>query len=66
MDEGKEVLAPLIAAEELAYTLPPLVAKPGEFKFRSLFVDPADALAEAEQRTTAKWPRHVGPRTVTS
>ncbi|HRQ42113.1 MAG TPA: DUF6094 domain-containing protein, partial [Chloroflexota bacterium] len=46
---GKEMLAPLTAAPEPVYTLPPLAVKRGQFKFRSQFVDPADALTEARQ-----------------
>ena len=66
MAEGKEALPPLTAAEEPLYTLPSLAVKPGDFKFRSLFVDPAEALAEAAQygaATTDDWRRHLDPAT---
>jgi hypothetical protein len=64
MAEGKEALPALAMATEPRYTLPPLLVNPSEFKFRSLFVDPAEALAEAEQygaRTTDEWRRHLDP-----
>lgn len=61
---GKEMLAPLTAAPEPVYTLPPLAVKKGQFKFRSHFVDPADALAEARQMgasTKTAWREHLDP-----
>ncbi|MCP4423505.1 MAG: class I SAM-dependent methyltransferase, partial [Chloroflexi bacterium] len=42
-------LQPLEAAEEPIYTLPPLIVKNNAFKFRTMFVAPADAIAEARQ-----------------
>lgn len=64
--EGKEALEPLAAAVEPCYTLPSLVVSGSSFKFRSMFVDPADALAEAAQygaSTTDEWRRHLDPTT---
>ena len=64
MAASKEALLPLMAAPAPAYTLPPLAVKPGAFQFRSQFVDPADALAEARQlgaSTTAAWREHLDP-----
>lgn len=61
---GKEMLAPLTAAPEPVYTLLSLAVKKGQFKFRSHFVDPADALAEAWQLgASAKpaWREHLDP-----
>ena len=61
---GKEMLEPLTAVPEPVYTLPPLTVKRGAFKFRSHFVDPADALAEARQLgASAKpaWREHLDP-----
>ena len=49
---------------ELSYTLPPLTVKPSAFKFRSQFVDPADALVEARQlgaSTKDAWREHLDP-----
>ncbi|NKQ37557.1 MAG: hypothetical protein HF973_18330 [Chloroflexi bacterium] len=57
-------LEPLTAAPEPLYTLPPLVVKDNAFKFRSMFVDPADALAEARQMgasTASAWRQHLDP-----
>src|SRR5690606_23758391 len=65
---SKEMLAPLTTASEPVYTLPPLVVKKGQFKFRSHFVDPADALAEARQLgagTKAAWRDHLDPSSAT-
>jgi hypothetical protein len=65
MAEGKEALPALAMATEPRYTLPPLLVNPSEFKFRSLFVDPAEALTEAAQYgacTTEDWRRHLDPR----
>ncbi|HKM24898.1 MAG TPA: DUF6094 domain-containing protein, partial [Corynebacterium sp.] len=65
MADGKEALPPLTAAVEPVHTLPPLVVKRGSFQFRSMFVDPAEALAEAAEygaRTTDEWRRHLDPR----
>lgn len=59
-------LSPLTAAPEPVYTLPALVIKESSFKFRSQFVDPADALVEAQQSgavTTAAWRQHLDPAT---
>jgi hypothetical protein len=64
MATSKEALPPLMAAPEPFYTLPPLAVKPGAFQFRSQFVDPADALAEARQvgaATTVAWREHLDP-----
>jgi hypothetical protein len=64
MAASKEALLPLAAAPEHSYTLPPLAVKPGAFQFRSQFVDPADALAEARQvgaSTTTAWREHLDP-----
>jgi hypothetical protein len=57
-------LPPLTAAPEPIYTLPASVVKDSGFKFRSQFVDPADALLEAQQpgaATTAAWRQHLDP-----
>jgi hypothetical protein len=65
MAAGKAALLPLAAAPEPCYALPPLAVKPGAFQFRSQFVDPADALAEARQvgaSTTAAWREHLDPQ----
>ena len=64
MAVDKDALPPLTAAPEPLYILPPLTVKPGAFQFRSQFVDPADALAEARQlgaSTTAAWCEHLDP-----
>ncbi|MFZ1398334.1 MAG: hypothetical protein WAS33_15625, partial [Candidatus Promineifilaceae bacterium] len=61
---GKEMLRPLTAVSDPTYTLPPLTVKQGAFKFRSQFVDPADALAEARllgASTKAGWREHLDP-----
>ncbi|WP_420640483.1 DUF6094 domain-containing protein [Candidatus Leptofilum sp.] len=61
---GKEMLPPLTAVSEPLYSLPPLAVKHGAFKFRSQFVDPADALAEARQlgaSTKDAWHEHLDP-----
>lgn len=61
---GKELLQPLTAVSETPYMLPPLTVKHSAFKFRSQFVDPADALAEARQLgASAKdaWRAHLDP-----
>lgn len=61
---SKERLKPLTAVSEPTYTLPPLTVKHSAFKFRSQFVDPADALAEARQlgaSSKAAWRGHLGP-----
>ena len=58
MAADKDALLPLTAAPDPLYTLPPLAVKPSAFQFRSQFVDPADALAEAQQvgaSTKAAW-----------
>ncbi|MFQ5401571.1 MAG: DUF6094 domain-containing protein [Anaerolineae bacterium] len=60
----KEMLQPLTAVSEPTYTLPPLTVKHSVFKFRSQFVDPADALAEARQlgaSTKVAWREHLDP-----
>jgi hypothetical protein len=65
MAAGKEALLPLEAAPEPAYTLSPLAVKSGAFQFRSQFVAPADALAEARQvgaLTTADWRELLDPQ----
>lgn len=64
--QDKEALTPLKAVSEPVYTLPPLAVKRGAFKFRSQFVDPADALAEARQLgASAKpvWREHLDSST---
>ena len=56
------MLLPLTAVSEPTYTLPPLIVKHSAFKFRSQFVDPADALAEARQlgaSTKTAWQEHL-------
>ncbi|MAU00677.1 MAG: hypothetical protein CL608_26330 [Anaerolineaceae bacterium] len=61
---GKEHLLPLTAVTEPTYALPPLTVKRGAFKFRSQFVDPVDALAEARQlgaSTKTAWQEHLDP-----
>lgn len=61
---GKEMLPALTAVSEPTYTLPPLSVKHSVFKFRSQFVDPADALAEARQlgaSTKDAWREHLDP-----
>ncbi|GIK53463.1 MAG: hypothetical protein BroJett014_24360 [Planctomycetota bacterium] len=61
---GKEMLQPLTAVSEPTYTLPPLTVKHSAFKFRSQFVDPADALAEARQLGASSkdaWREHLDP-----
>ncbi|MCB8980634.1 MAG: hypothetical protein H6657_24755 [Ardenticatenaceae bacterium] len=61
---GKEMLLPLTAVSEPTYTLPPLIVNHSAFKFRSQFVDPADALAEARQlgvSSKAAWREHLDP-----
>ncbi len=63
-----ETLLPLTAVDEPIYTLPPLVVKDNAFKFRSLFADPANALAEARQMgafTGDAWRQHLSPAGVT-
>lgn len=60
----KENLPPLVAAPEPLYTLPSLLIKDNAFRFRSFFVDPADALAEAKEVgvcTTEAWRDHLDP-----
>ncbi|KAA3663213.1 MAG: hypothetical protein DWQ04_11315 [Chloroflexi bacterium] len=64
---GKEVLPPLTAPStcdlgrssgqanpEPSYTLPPLIVKRTAFKFRSHFVDPADAITEAGRQAPVR------------
>jgi 16S rRNA G966 N2-methylase RsmD len=66
---AKQGLESLTPVPEPLYILPPLVVKDngprgGQFKFRSMFVDPADALAEARQMgasTTDAWRQHLSP-----
>lgn len=61
---GREMLPPLTAVPEPVYTLPPLAVKRGAFRFRSQFVDPADALAEARQlgaSAKSAWREHLDP-----
>lgn len=61
---AKQRLEPLTAVSEPIYTLPPLAVKDSQFKFRSMFVDPTDALAEARQTgasTTDAWRQHLDP-----
>ncbi|MCA9922862.1 MAG: hypothetical protein KC421_10840, partial [Anaerolineales bacterium] len=63
-----ETLEPLTAADEPVYTLPPLVVKDRAFKFRSMFIDPLDAIAEARKMgaaTTDSWRQHLDPAGVT-
>ena len=57
-------LSPLTAVSEPLYILPPLIVKDNQFKFRSQFVDPPDALAEARilgASTKAAWQEHLDP-----
>ncbi|MEW5985037.1 MAG: DUF6094 domain-containing protein [Chloroflexota bacterium] len=64
MAAGPEALPSLTAALAPLYTLPALVVKDSRFKFRSQFVDPSDALAEARRQgagTTAVWRQHLDP-----
>jgi hypothetical protein len=75
---SKEMLTPLTAPSvgstplsrsgqansDPIYTLPPLIIKHSTFKFRSQFVDPGDALIEAQQMgasTTSAWRNHLDP-----
>jgi hypothetical protein len=61
---NRDTLPPLTAAAEAVYTLPPLMVPDGRFHFRSQFVDPADALAEAAAVGVAQshnWRRHLSP-----
>ncbi len=63
-----ETLPPLTAADEPAYTLPSVVVKDNAFIFRSMFIDPADAIAEARQlgaSTSDSWRQHLSPDGVT-
>ena len=60
----KEMLPTLTAVATPTYTLPSLTVKHSAFKFRSQFVDPADALAESRQMgasTTSAWRDHLDP-----
>ncbi|MCP5098260.1 MAG: hypothetical protein GY943_22145, partial [Chloroflexi bacterium] len=60
----KQNLEPLTAVSNPIYSLPPLIVKDNAFKFRSMFVDPADALAEARQTgasTSDVWRQHLDP-----
>ncbi|MEZ4641689.1 MAG: DUF6094 domain-containing protein [Chloroflexota bacterium] len=57
-------LSSLTAVSEPLYSLPSLVVKDSQFKFRSQFVDPVDALAEARQlgaSTKPAWREHLDP-----
>ncbi len=57
-------LESLMAVPEPSYTLPPLIVKDNDFKFSSMFVDPADALTEARQMgasTIGIWRQHLSP-----
>jgi 16S rRNA G966 N2-methylase RsmD len=63
----KTALPPLTVAAEAGYSLPPLAVKGKAFTFRSLFIDPADALAEARQwgvGRLAAWREHLDPASV--
>ncbi|MCP5011792.1 MAG: DEAD/DEAH box helicase family protein, partial [Aestuariibacter sp.] len=60
----KQNLEPLTAVSNPIYSLPPPIVKDNAFKFRSMFVDPADALAEARQTgasTSDVWRQHLDP-----
>ena len=60
----KMALPPLTAVSGPMYSLPSLVVKESQFKFRSHFVDPADALTEAQQQgasTKPVWREHLDP-----
>ncbi|MBK8904467.1 MAG: hypothetical protein IPM53_25030 [Anaerolineaceae bacterium] len=63
----QQQLSPLAAPAEPLYELPPLMVKDSGFKFRALFIDPADALAEARQLGASSkpaWRDHLDPATV--
>ena len=60
----KQQLSPLAAPAEPPYELPPLSVKDSSFKFRAMFIDPADALAEARQLGASSkpaWREHLDP-----
>ncbi len=64
MAAGKDALPPLAAAASPAYRLPALIVPDGRFHFRSFFIDPADALAEAANvgvTTGSDWQQHLDP-----
>jgi hypothetical protein len=61
---GPDKLPILTAAPEPVYSLPPLALSGNHFHFRSQFVDPADALQEADAvgaTQSADWRRHLHP-----
>ncbi|MFZ1396109.1 MAG: DUF6094 domain-containing protein, partial [Candidatus Promineifilaceae bacterium] len=60
----KQQLSPLAAPAEPMYELPPLRLKESSLKFRAMFINPTDALAEAQQlgaSTKAAWREHLDP-----
>jgi hypothetical protein len=64
MAAGKEALTPLTAAPSPVYRLPALIVPDGRFHFRSFFIDPAEALAEAARCGAAggsEWRLHLDP-----
>ncbi|MCC6605247.1 MAG: hypothetical protein IT327_18715 [Anaerolineae bacterium] len=64
----QQQLAPLAAPAEPPYELPPLTVKDSGFKFRAMFIDPADALAEARQLGASSkpaWREHLDPASTT-
>lgn len=59
----KQQLEPLTLAKVPTFTLPSLLVRDEQFQFRSLFVAPADALAEARAMgasTKGAWKEHLG------
>jgi hypothetical protein len=64
MAAGKAALPPLTDAPSPVYRLPTLMVANGRFHFRSFFIDPADALAEAANvgaTTGSDWQQHLDP-----
>ena len=61
---GRDSLRPLTMATQPTYLLPPLTVSTAAFQFRSQFVDPADALAEARRvgaSVSSAWRDHLDP-----
>ncbi|MCC6602212.1 MAG: hypothetical protein IT327_03320 [Anaerolineae bacterium] len=64
----QQQLPPLAAPAEPPFELPPLTVKDSGFKFRAMFIDPADALAEARQLGASSkpaWREHLDPARTT-